>query len=109
MAHPSMPATARVGPVVGVELPRDPRRASTFRNGRETVHPRPPSARQPVTQRGALEGLSVRARNLCRSLFFSADRMRRFNARPASGLLQLPPNLVALFVDRSNDQPCRQP
>ena len=40
MAHPSMPATARVGPVVGVELPRDPRGALTFRNGRETVRGR---------------------------------------------------------------------
>ena len=35
--EPSVPATARVGPKVGVELPVLPAGALTFRNGRETA------------------------------------------------------------------------
>jgi hypothetical protein len=108
--HLSLPGLVLVSPEVGVgdRLPVGVRSQPVgSRFGRERTFGAELMTR--MTRRGALEGLSVRARNLCRLLFFSADRMRRFNARPASGLLQLPPNLVALFVDRSNDQPCRQP
>ena len=48
--EPSVAATARVGPEVGVSC-QWCARALTFSNGRETVRGRKPSSRQPVPSR----------------------------------------------------------